>query len=137
MTYYIRSGNGVMLRDRKALATDSPCRETGPEDRRIAPLKPSAPTTLTVLCETISQIPGTTNRTTQQSQLASPAREVSTSLARGGKPVVRLSSARQCLVQDILRGIHVRVFRHTALDAIVSLALPVFGTDCPTLGASL
>ena len=32
--YYIRSGNGVMLRDRKALATDSPCRETGPYDRK-------------------------------------------------------------------------------------------------------
>ena len=45
--------------------------------------------------KTISQIHGTANRTTQQSQLAAPASEVSASLARGGKPVIRRSSARQ------------------------------------------
>ena len=42
------AGNGVMLRDGKALAADLFCRETGPDDRRTAQLRPSAPTTLTV-----------------------------------------------------------------------------------------
>ena len=42
------AGSGVMLRDGKALAADLFCRETGPDDRRTAQLRPSAPTTLTV-----------------------------------------------------------------------------------------
>ena len=33
------SGRGVTLRDGKALAAGSPCRETGPDDRRTAPLE--------------------------------------------------------------------------------------------------
>ena len=32
-------GTGVTLRDRKALAAGTPCRETGPDDRRTAPSK--------------------------------------------------------------------------------------------------
>ena len=45
-------------------------------------------------------------RTNSQS-LAIPASEVSTNLARGGKPGIRRSSARQRLVQDA-SGIYVR-----------------------------
>ena len=44
------AGSGVTLRDGKALAADSLCRETGPYDRRTAQLELSAPATLTV-CE--------------------------------------------------------------------------------------
>ena len=42
------AGSGVTLRDGKALAADSLCRETGPDDRRTAQLELSAPATLTV-----------------------------------------------------------------------------------------
>ena len=49
------TGSGVMLRDWKALAADSLCRETGPSDRRTAQLEPNAPTTLTVCGHSESQ----------------------------------------------------------------------------------
>ena len=42
------AGGGVTLRDGKALAADLICHETGPADRRTAPLEPSTPVTLTV-----------------------------------------------------------------------------------------
>ena len=42
------AGSGVTLRDGKALAADSLCRETGPYDRRTARLEASVPATLTV-----------------------------------------------------------------------------------------
>ena len=61
--------------------------------------------------KTISQIAKTANWTTQQSQLAIPGHEVSASLARGGKPDDRRSSAHHRFMQDIPRGIYVRVFR--------------------------
>ena len=76
-------------------------------------------------------------RTTQQSQLADPAPEVSASLARGGKPVSRRSFAHQRLMQDIPCGIYVRVFLHPASGAVVSLALPVFSRYHSAAGASL
>ena len=49
------AGSGVTLREGKALAADSLCRETGPYDRRTARLEPSAPTTLTVCVHSESQ----------------------------------------------------------------------------------
>ena len=44
---------------------------------------------------------------------------------------------RQRLMQDVASGIHIRVFRHLALGAIVSLASPVVGRDHSAAGAPL
>ncbi len=40
-------------------------------------------------------------------------------------------------MQDIPRGIYVRILSHPALGAVISFVLPVFGRDSPAAGASL
>ena len=57
--------------------------------------------------------------------------------ARGRKPVIRRSSARQRLGQDVPCGIYVRILCHPALDAVISFALPVTGRDSSASGAPL
>ena len=47
------------------------------------------------------------------------------------------SPTRQRLMQDVPRGIYVRIFNHPALGAVISLASPVFSRDHSTPGASL